>query len=164
MLFWLMNSNPIQQKTRLPAPTILDPTMLSFIQAGVVLGMMMMWWSQTGTEKTPTESDPVGQNGTGVATLDAGESESKLHYRIDLNAAGKLELQLLPGVGQITAEQILDDREARGPFESINDLARVAGVGEKTIEAIRPYCQAKADRGSDPGSTSSDNKLHAKAR
>lgn len=59
--------------------------------------------------------------------------------RIDVNSAGEQEISLLPEIGPATARAIIEDRAARGPFGSIDDLGRVRGIGPKTIEAIRPY-------------------------
>lgn len=57
--------------------------------------------------------------------------------RIDLNSAPAAALVLLPGVGPRLAERIEADRAARGPFASVEDLARVSGVGPVTLEAIK---------------------------
>ena len=58
---------------------------------------------------------------------------------INLNTAGLEELMELPGVGEQTAQAILEDRERLGPFASVDDLMRVSGIGEKKLEKIRPY-------------------------
>ncbi|MBI4177822.1 ComEA family DNA-binding protein [bacterium] len=51
------------------------------------------------------------------------------NLKIDLNHATAEELNSLPGVGKATAQAILDYREARGCFESIEDLKNVKGFG-----------------------------------
>ena len=45
--------------------------------------------------------------------------------------------ETLKGVGAATAEKIIADREANGPFKSIDDLTRVSGIGEKKLSAMR---------------------------
>ena len=57
--------------------------------------------------------------------------------QIDLNRARARELTLLPGVGPVLARRIVENRNRLGPFESVDALARVDGIGEKTIEGIR---------------------------
>jgi hypothetical protein len=52
--------------------------------------------------------------------------------RLDLNHASLRELQTLPGVGKVTAERIVAER----PFGSVDDLARVGGLGPARIRAI----------------------------
>ncbi len=59
--------------------------------------------------------------------------------RIDLNHAGASELELLPGVGPALARAIVDDREAHGPFRTIDDLQRVKGIGPRTVVRVRPF-------------------------
>jgi competence ComEA-like helix-hairpin-helix protein len=59
--------------------------------------------------------------------------------RIDLNRATVAELQVLPSIGPGMALRIVTDRDERGPFDSVEDLGRVPGIGDRTIEAIGPY-------------------------
>jgi competence protein ComEA len=63
--------------------------------------------------------------------------------RIDLNTASVAELNVLPAIGPGLAERIVADREQRGPFESVDSLARVSGIGKATIERLRPFAVAK---------------------
>jgi DNA uptake protein ComE-like DNA-binding protein len=61
---------------------------------------------------------------------------------IDINRADWPELTLLPGVSETMARRIVDARAAQGPFESVDDLARLPGIGPKTLARLRPYAQA----------------------
>lgn len=77
---------------------------------------------------------------------------------IDPNVAGDEALDRLPGVGRARALQIVREREENGPFASIDDLARVQGIGPGSVERLRPFLridpavarssEAAADRGS----------------
>ncbi len=56
---------------------------------------------------------------------------------VNLNYANATELCTLPGVGESTAAEIVRDREANGPFASIEDLMRVSGIGEKKFDRLK---------------------------
>ena len=61
---------------------------------------------------------------------------------IDLNAADAYDLDRLPGIGPAKAEAILAYRAEHGPFQSVDDLLAVSGIGEVTLEDLRPYVTA----------------------
>ena len=63
--------------------------------------------------------------------------------QVDVNTAGVAELERLPGVGPALAGRIVAEREARGPFRSAEELARVRGIGPKTIEQLRDNIEAE---------------------
>lgn len=67
----------------------------------------------------------------------SASSSSKASGMVNINTATAEEFQTLKGVGAATAEKIVADREANGPFKSIDDLTRVSGIGEKKLEAMR---------------------------
>lgn len=56
---------------------------------------------------------------------------------ISLNRADPTELEDLPGVGPVLAERIVAYREANGPFETVEDLLDVPGIGEAKLASIR---------------------------
>lgn len=49
---------------------------------------------------------------------------------LDLNTATAEELDTLPGIGPALAERIVAYREANGPFESVEEILEVSGIGE----------------------------------
>jgi len=60
---------------------------------------------------------------------------------VDLDRAPAEELVRLPRIGPAMAGRIVAEREARGPFGSLDALARVRGLGPATREAVRPYAK-----------------------
>ena len=55
---------------------------------------------------------------------------------VDVNVATAAELITLPGIGPALAQRILEYRAAHGFFESIQDLAKVSGIGPQTIAGL----------------------------
>ena len=56
---------------------------------------------------------------------------------VDLNSATADQLDALPGVGPVTAQKIIDYRQAHGPFRSVDDLDAIPGIGPSRIENLR---------------------------
>ena len=56
---------------------------------------------------------------------------------VNINTADAAELATLPGVGEATAQAIIEDRERLGPFATPEDIMRVSGIGEKKYERMR---------------------------
>lgn len=56
---------------------------------------------------------------------------------VNINTASADQLQQLPGIGTSTAQKIVAERLANGPFQSVDDLTRVSGIGEKKLAALR---------------------------
>lgn len=63
---------------------------------------------------------------------------------LDLNRAGQQELMTLPGIGEAKAKAILDYRRQAGGFRSADELLNVKGIGEKTMERLRPLVRVES--------------------
>lgn len=55
---------------------------------------------------------------------------------IDLNEASAQELEVLPGIGPVLAQRIVEYREHHGEFKRLEDLLNVPGIGEYKLKAI----------------------------
>jgi len=60
-------------------------------------------------------------------------------FQVDINNATWVEWIQLKGIGETMAHRIVAERDINGPFESIEDLQRVNGIGPVTLEEIRPW-------------------------
>jgi competence protein ComEA len=56
---------------------------------------------------------------------------------VNVNAATAVELETLPGVGEVIAQAIVDYRTQNGPFTVVDQLLDVSGIGDATLEDIR---------------------------
>ena len=64
-------------------------------------------------------------------------SNTDTRGKVDLNTATEEQLRLLPGIGQVLAQRILDYRKQNGSFTVVEDLLKVEGIGKKKFEEIR---------------------------
>lgn len=72
-----------------------------------------------------------------ASSTTAASSASASSGRININTADAAALQTLDGIGQATAAKIIADREANGPFKTIEDLKRVSGIGDKKLAGLK---------------------------
>ena len=72
-------------------------------------------------------------------------------FQLDVNEATWVEWMQLDRVGETLARRIVEDREERGPFASVDDVSRVKGIGPKTLESLRAHleCAPQSDHETD---------------
>lgn len=56
---------------------------------------------------------------------------------IDLNTATAADLQTLPGIGPVLAGRIIAYRTRHGPFQRVEDLLQVEGIGARLLQHLR---------------------------
>ena len=70
-------------------------------------------------------------------TLEAEKDGINNQGKININTASKEELRTIPGVGEVTAQKIIDYREKNKGFNSIEELKKVDRIGEKTFKKLK---------------------------
>ena len=84
-----------------------------------------------------TVDAPISVEGfltTAPTTTDAGSTSTD--GRLNINTATAEQLQTLPGIGPVTAENIIAFRQQYGPFLSVEELLDVDNIGPKTLADI----------------------------
>ncbi|REJ08787.1 S-layer homology domain-containing protein [Halobacillus trueperi] len=87
-----------------------------------------------GSDECTTE-DNDNDSGSGGGN---GSDDGEVSYPINVNTAGFELLQEITGVGPTIAQNIIDYRNANGPFETYSELLNVSYIGEVTLEEMRP--------------------------
>jgi competence protein ComEA len=80
---------------------------------------------------------PAGGGGPGGASAGGDAAGAAPSAPINLNSATAEQLDTLDGVGPATVQKILEYRTQHGGFASADDLAQVAGIGPKKLEALK---------------------------
>lgn len=81
----------------------------------------------------------VPEQGGGGATADAGTvgTDGADGVKVNINTATAAELETLPGIGEVTAGNIIAWREQHGPFTSVEQLLEVDGIGDRRLSQLR---------------------------
>lgn len=65
------------------------------------------------------------------------EQSGQRDQKVNINKATIEDLRKIPGIGEKRAQEILDARDSKGGFKSIDDLLTISGIGQKTLEKIK---------------------------
>lgn len=85
-------------------------------------------------ENLEESEDKVVEN-----TIDINKSENNKTKKININTASKEELDTLPGIGEATAQKIIEYRNKNGKFSNIEEIKEVSGIGDSKFEKIKDY-------------------------
>lgn len=81
------------------------------------------------------EPGVYAESGSAVLGLEAAAAGG----RLNVNTATAAELELLPGIGPVKAQAIVDYRAEHGAFASARELLNVSGIGEVTLAGLIDY-------------------------
>lgn len=94
--------------------------------------------SVTVTETAAT-TETTSEAETEPITVPEATVANETRGKININTATAEDLMLLPGIGEVLAQRILDYRKENGRYSSIGELINVRGIGEKTLNKISDY-------------------------
>lgn len=69
--------------------------------------------------------------------LEDGRKSRNNSGKVNINEASKEELKSVPGIGDVTAQKIIEYRESNNGFNSVEDIKKVDRIGEKTFEKLK---------------------------
>lgn len=72
-----------------------------------------------------------------VETTPTNTVPDETELMVNINTANVFELQQLNGIGEKTAQRIVDYRTKHGNFEVVEDLMRIDGIGKKKFDIIK---------------------------
>lgn len=107
--------------------------------AQLVTDQMMIYVPKVGEEVSPsTEALVADSQVTESAVSESSGDTTSGGDLVNINTADTTMLETLSGIGEKRATDIINYRETYGLFETVDDLDQVSGIGEKTMEKLRP--------------------------
>src|SRR5699024_5584363 len=79
----------------------------------------------------------VGGEEDPLAVAQPSSETSSESQKININLASKDELMQLNSIGSVKADNIIKYREEHGPFNSIEEITNVSGIGDKTFDSLK---------------------------
>jgi competence ComEA-like helix-hairpin-helix protein len=67
------------------------------------------------------------------------KGRDKAVFPLDLNTATEAKLMQIKGIGPVLAKAIVEYRKSNGPFENVNQLIHIKGIGEKKLKKFAPF-------------------------
>lgn len=93
-------------------------------------------------ENITNTNDEIIKNSTTTKIIETTEKidiTTKIKYPININLASVEELLNIKGLGEKKASSIIKYREEHGNYESIKDIKKVDGIGDKLFESIKEF-------------------------
>ncbi|MGH2065875.1 helix-hairpin-helix domain-containing protein [Aerococcus sp. L_4] len=107
--------------------------------AQLVTDQMVIYVPKVGEEVSPsTEALVADSKVTESAVSESSGDGTSDGDLVNINTADTTMLQTLSGIGEKRAADIINYRETNGLFKTVDDLDQVSGIGEKTMEKLRP--------------------------
>lgn len=97
-------------------------------------GMKIYIPSKEEVENQKESGNYVGNTNTSNKNT---TDKNDLNSKVNINTATKEELDTLPGIGESTANKIINYREENGKFKSIEEIKEVSGIGDSKFEQIK---------------------------
>jgi len=106
---------------------------------------VVLWIGWPVPKEETRQAEPVQPIATRVpaASPVATTAPVKSVSKVNLNRASADELQVLPGIGPVLAQRMVDWRKAHGRYRTVDDLQEVKGIGKKRLEQLRPLVTVK---------------------
>lgn len=109
----------------------LPDDMLTLSEQASDLSSAALAVSTTETALIPAPSNPMSD--PPESTVDP----RYVAFPLNINVSTKEHLMLLPGIGEVLAQRIVDYRIANGLFSSVEELTQVQGISQNLLEKIR---------------------------
>lgn len=91
------------------------------------------------TVSVPPAMQTAPTQAVSTSVPETSPTEAAVMFPLDINLASEDAFQALPGIGEVLAQRIVAYREENGPFQALEELMNVEGIGEKRMEQILQF-------------------------
>jgi comEA protein len=99
--------------------------------------LMARYHPPIDTQITVVQNDTVESDSAESETDEKRESTKK--QRVNVNKADQETLESLPGIGPAYAGRIIKYRKKHGGFDTLEELKKINGIGEKRLDNLKPF-------------------------
>lgn len=126
-----------------------EKTIINFLLGVILVGIVVTGYRHWFGNEIPSSEEEILAF---KAAINLAKEEGKNpgekrqnHFKksVNINTSNKVELMSIPGIGPVTAERIILQREDYGSFKTIEDLLKVKGIGPKTFGKIKVYIKTE---------------------
>lgn len=103
---------------------------------GVGLGLSWLMISEGCGWQAPLAGEE-SETPVRMERLSSPSTSTELDDRLDINSAGRRELESLPGIGPVLAGRIVEFRAKNPPFRRVEEILIIRGIGRRKFQALR---------------------------
>lgn len=103
-----------------------------------IIFLLVFWFSCVLVNKNPSHNRTIvpSYNLVGPLTI---QEKILFGFPLPINRLSAKEWEVLPHIGPKLAQKIVDYRAENGSFKTWEELMEVSGVGQKTLESLKPF-------------------------
>jgi competence protein ComEA len=125
---------------------LLDSEMIATAKTNVVYG---------GSEVIVVDETDIAQT---AFKMTEQTTYTETVFIVNINTASISELITLDGIGEVTAQAIIDYRTANGDFTAIEQITEVKGIGPAKLEAIKEYITVGDEKATETEAVAKEDK------